>query len=103
MKTSNLYIVEEQSGKTRPTPLNRMDAIAHGVQARFEASTGYSKRVTDTTINVARALGVPASEIERWTAHRSNRIAHETERLREIKSLLNKLYGNSLGLASESK
>lgn len=103
MKTSNLYRVEKQSRKAQPKSLNRMDAIAYGVQARFEESTGYSKRVTDTTINVAKALGVPESEIERWTAQRFNCIAHETERLREIKSLLDKLYGSSLGVASESK
>jgi hypothetical protein len=102
MKTSTLYRVEKKSGKTQPS-LNRMDAIAQGVQARFEESTGYTKRVTDTTINVARALGVPEGEIERWAAQRSNRIARDTERLKEIKSLLDKLYGNSLGIASESK
>jgi hypothetical protein len=103
MKTSNLYTVEEQSEKTRPALLNRMDAIAQGVQARFEESTGYSKRVIDATINVAKALGVPESEIDSWAAHRLNLIARETERLREIKSLLTRLYGNSLGIASESK
>jgi hypothetical protein len=102
MQTSNLYTIEKQSGKTPPTPLNLMDAIAHGVQARFEESTGYSKRVTDATINVAKALGVPESEIERWAAHRLNRISHEAERLREIKSLLDRLYGSSFGIASEN-
>ena len=102
MKTSNLYQVEKQTGMTRPTPLNKMDAIAYGVQARLEESTGYSKRVTDATINVARALGVADAEIERWAAFRLTRLAHDTERLREIKSLLEKLYGNSLGISTES-
>ena len=103
MKTASIYQrVEKQTEKPQPMPYDRMDAIACGVQARFEESTGYSKRVTDATINVARALGVADVEIERWTSHRLTRLAHDTERLREIKTLLEKLYGNSLGVATES-
>jgi hypothetical protein len=102
MKTSNLYRVEKQTGGTQRTSLNKMEAIACGVQARFEENTGYSRRVTDATINVARALGVPDPEIERWAAYRLTRLARDTERLREIKSLLEKLYGNSLGITTES-
>ena len=102
MKTSNLYQVEEQIMKNQHKSLNKMEAIAYGVQARFEESTGYSKRVTDATINVARALGVPDIEIERWASHRLTRLARDTERLREIKSLLEKLYGNSLGITTGS-
>jgi hypothetical protein len=79
-----------------------MEAIAYGVQARFEESTGYSRRLTDATITVAKALGVPESEIEMWAAHRLTQIARDTERLRDIKSLLVKLYGNSLGLKTGS-
>ena len=82
--------------------LNKMEAIAYGVQARFQENTGYSRRVTDATINVARALGVPETEIERWADHRLTRLARDTERLSEIKTLLEKLYGNSLGVATES-
>ena len=96
MKTASTYRrVERQTEKPQPTPYDRMDAIACGVQARFEENTGYSKRVTDATINVARTLGVADVEIERWASHRLTRLAHDTERLREIKSLLDKLYGNS--------
>ena len=101
MNTSNLYRVEKQTGGTQRKSLNKMEAIACGVKARFEESTGYSRRVTDATINVARALGVPDPEIERWAAYRLTRLAHDTERLREIKSLLEKLYGNSLGIKTE--
>ena len=98
MKISSIYQgVERQAGRGQPTSLNKMEAIASGVQARFEESTGYSKRVTDATINVARTLGVTDPEIERWAAHRLTRLAHDTERLREIKSLLDKLYGSSFG------
>lgn len=75
-----------------------MDAIAYGVHARFEESTGYYKKITETTISIARALGVPETEIDRWATNRSHQLASETERLKEIKNLLEKYYGNSLGV-----
>ena len=96
MKTLNINRNEGQSDKAQPTPFNKMEAIACGVQARFEESTGYSKKVTDETINIARSLGITNAEIEKWVSHRINVIARETERLREIKSLLNKAYGMRL-------
>ena len=79
-----------------------MDAIACGVQARFEESTGYSKKVTDETINIARALGVADREIEKWATHRLSRIAQDTQRLREIKTLLNRVYDSRLGSVTRS-
>ena len=96
MGTSISYRVEKQSKRVQHIKLDKMEAIAYGVQARFEENTGYTKRVTDATINVARALGVPEPEIENWATHRLTRLARETERLREIKHLLEKLYGNAL-------
>lgn len=91
MKTAEVCRVGKQTGTTNHTSLHRIEAIAHGVQARFEEETGYSKRVTDATINVARALAIPEAEIERWVAHRLTRVAQDTERCREIKILLEKL------------
>jgi hypothetical protein len=102
MKTANVYQVEKQTRKPSDTSFDKMEAIAYGVQARFEESTGYSKRITDATINIARALGVSDTDIERWAAHRLNRLSHDTQRLSEIKSLLDKLYGNSLGTPTRS-
>jgi hypothetical protein len=75
-----------------------MDAIACGVSARFEESTGYSRKITDATVNVARTLGVPEKEIQKWSSRRIARITGEAERLQEIKSLLEKHYGSSLGI-----
>lgn len=102
MNTSNNYRVEKRAGRNRPASFGRMEAIAYGVQARFEESTGYSKRVTDETINIARSLGMADSEIERWATHRLSRIARDTERLREIKALLDKVYGSRSGATAES-
>ena len=100
MKTSNLFTTETKGQRTRHSSLDRMDAIACGVHARFEESTGYSRKITDTTINIARTLGVPETEINKWAANRANQIANEAERLKEIKTRLEKYYGNSLGVTA---
>ena len=102
MSTSDIFQVDRHTGRTRTTDYSRMDAIASGVQARFEESTGYSKKVTDETINVARALGVADREIEKWATHRLSRIAQDTERLREIKILLNRVYDTRLGIMARN-
>lgn len=102
MKTLDTCQIEKPTEKTGHTATSKMEAIAFGVQARFEENTGYSKRVTDATINVARALGVPEAEIERWAHHQLSRLASDTERLMEIKSLLEKVYGSSLGITAGS-
>jgi HD-GYP domain-containing protein (c-di-GMP phosphodiesterase class II) len=91
MKTENICETVKQTDKAPPGPNDRMEAIARGVQARFEERMGYSQKVTYETTRIARSLGVPASEIERWANSRLNRLAHDTEKIREIKSLLNKV------------
>lgn len=99
MKTAD-FCSTETNPKTRLSSLERMDAIACGVHARFEESTGFSRKITDATINVARALGVPDSEIKKWAASRSLRLVEEGARIREIKTVLEKYYGNSLGITA---
>jgi hypothetical protein len=91
MKTANILEKIKQTEKTQPRTTDRMEAIAWGVQARFEESTGYSKKVTDETINIARSLGLSNAEIERWVNNRQNQLAQDTEKFREIKSLLSKV------------
>ncbi|MFA5309265.1 MAG: hypothetical protein WC370_07270 [Dehalococcoidales bacterium] len=90
MKTVNTIETAGQTRKAAQRLSSRMEAIARGVQARYEESTGYTKTVTDETINIARLLGVPAAEIERWANNRQHHLAHDSDKLREIKSLLNK-------------
>ena len=100
MNTTSLYAVETKVHRTRHKSLSRMDAIAYGVQARFEERTGYTKMLIDTTVNVAKTLGVPESEIQNWTNALISRITDETEKLREIKAMLEKHYTNSLGISA---
>lgn len=83
--------VEKQTEKTRYTFLDKMEAIAYGVQARFEENTGHSRRVTEATVDTARELGIPETEIKRWVASRLARLIHDTEKFREIKSRLERL------------
>jgi len=83
--------VVAEAKKPRRIFLDKMEAIAFGVQARFEEKTGYSRRVTETTMNAARVLGLPEGEIKRWAASRLDRLIRDTERLREIKSRLERL------------
>ncbi len=99
MKTSNLYTDTTKGGKSQHNGFDRMDSIAYGVRARFEESTGYLKKITDTTVNVAKALGVPEKEINKWADTRLSQATTETEKLKEIKNMLEKHYGNSLGIS----
>ena len=99
MKTEDYIDKAKPTAKAPPVLNDKMEAIAWGVQARFEESTGYSKKVTDETIHIARSLGVSNTEIDRWANNRLNRLAHDTERIREIKSLLDKVYNIRFGTA----
>ncbi len=67
---------------------HELDAIARGVEAWFEEATGYSRRVAETTADIARALGLPENEVERWVA---SRLDHGTRKVRTLKSLLERL------------
>jgi len=72
---------------------SRMNAIAYGVEARLNSFIGYSKIVTEETSDVARNLGIPDKEIQRWVAARQTL---NSEKKRVIKSSLNKLEQNPL-------
>lgn len=80
--------VNEEARKARHTVLGNMDAIASGVEAWFEENTGYLERVGETTVQIARGLGVPEAEIERWI---SSRPVRDMEKGRAIKSLLERM------------
>lgn len=80
--------VEGQIEKGRHAFLDNIDAVACGVEAWFEENTGYSSRVVETTVDIARALRVPESDIKRWA---SSRLIHNTEKLNVIKFRLERL------------
>ena len=77
--------------ETRPTTDKssaRMDAIAHGVEARLDSLLGYSKVVAQETIDIAGQLGTPEEEIQQWLAIRARQNARRNA---AIESSLNKL------------
>ena len=77
--------------ETKPVtnkPPSEMDAIASGVEARFDPFSSYSKVVTQDTIEIARQLGITEEEIQRWAAAKAKLIS---QRDSAIKSALSKL------------
>jgi hypothetical protein len=81
-----------QRNKTQRTFVDDIDAIAYGVEAWFEENTGYSENVAETTVEIARKLGVPENEIRKWATHRAT---FNVERVKLIKSLLQRLRSGS--------
>jgi hypothetical protein len=73
---------------------DNMDALACGAQFQLDKKTSFPRRVTDGTVEAARALGLPDAIVESWAAMRLNRLAQETQRLREIKALIDRIYRN---------
>jgi hypothetical protein len=91
MKTVNAGTRPRTTEKPDRAPNSRMEAIARGVRARIDEKTGYSRKVTDETINIARSLGVTDREIQAWINHRIKQLNTDEARLRHIKSLLEKI------------
>ena len=65
-----------------------ISAIALGIEAKHNLLTGFSKTVTQQTIDIARQLDIPEEEVERWVTQRSRL---DSERNRIIEFSLSKL------------
>jgi hypothetical protein len=101
---------KDQGGISKPAKnearyihVENMDAIACGVQSRLEEKTSFSRRVTDETVETARTLGFSNSIIEIWATRRLNRLAQETQRLQEIKALLERTYRNNSEVRAKTR
>ena len=91
---ASLYLGgEEQDKQAMEESFGEMNAIARGVAAKYELLTGYSYILTQRTVEIARQLGTPEKEIQRWADARARL---ESERNREITSLLDKLQQSPL-------
>lgn len=89
-----LYLEGEAEDKqAMEESFSEMNAIACGVEVKYELLTGYSSIVSQRTIEIARQLDIPEKEIQRWT---DMRVKLESERNRAITSLLNKLQQSPL-------
>jgi DNA-binding response OmpR family regulator len=68
--------------------LSEINAVACGVAAQVDYFDFHSKIVTKETVKLARWLGLPGKETEKWAAARDKLYS---ERDRRIKSMLSKL------------
>ncbi len=78
---------ENVSGRS----LSEINAIAYGVDAQVDHFDFHSRIVTEKTVELARWLGLPEKEIEKWAVARDE---FYSERDRRIKSALSKLERN---------
>ena len=95
--------VEKRTEKTRHTFLDKMDVIAYGVQLWLEENACYSRRVAETTIDIAQELGIPEAEIERWVSSRLTRLIRDTEKLSAIKTRLQRIQESFLDQADNTE
>lgn len=84
---------KEEDKPAAEEPHSQMNSIAYGVEAKYDCLLGYSKIVTQRTIEIAQQLGIPEKEIQRWAVAKSR---HDAERNTATKSLLNKLQRSPL-------
>jgi DNA-binding transcriptional regulator YdaS (Cro superfamily) len=74
----------QQNRGTPRTFTDDIDAIAYGVAAWLEENSGYSTNVTGMTVEIARKLGVPEKEINKWAARRSSLNARRVKPIRVL-------------------
>ncbi|GEM_PF-1402604 len=79
---------QKDEGQAVAEPINKIQAIARGVEARLDLLDDHSRIVTQRTAKVARELGIDESEIQRWLVTRARL---DSEKKRQNKSSLNKL------------
>jgi len=76
---------------TNGRSFSEINAIAYGVDVQVDYFDSHSKIVTEQTVELARWLGLPGKEIEKWAVARDELYS---ERDRRIRSALNKLERN---------
>jgi len=83
----------DRGKNTHNCSFSEINAIAYGVDARVDYLDFHSKIVTDESVEIARQLGLPRTEIEKWAVTRERLYS---ERDKRIKSMLNKLERNMM-------
>jgi hypothetical protein len=77
--------------RKRSCETSLLDCIAEGVEAKYDLLTGYTQVVIESTAVIARSLGIPEDDIQRWVQARQQR---SRSRISRIYHLLNKLHSN---------
>ena len=88
--TSIRTALETKKAAKKPS---EMDAIARGLEAKYELLSGSSYMVTHKTIEIAQQLGIADEEIQGWVDARARL---DFERNRIIASSLNKVKQSTL-------
>jgi len=70
-----------------------LEDIARGVEIRLESLTGLAITVIEETIAMARSLGIPEDQINKWANARRKQ---NTEKINGMNSLLKKLGQNPI-------
>lgn len=70
-----------------------MDAIAYGVEARYNNSISWPRIVTEEVADIAISLGIPEERVRKWVEMRTGL---DSQRREVIESLLTKLERNPL-------
>lgn len=79
--------VEEQAKKIRAALLNAITALANALEAKDIYSSGHSQRVAETSVAIARELGLPQDGIEKI---RLAGLIHDIGKIGVRESVLNK-------------
>jgi CheY-like chemotaxis protein len=73
-----------------------IDAIAHGVEARYNNLISWSGIITEETANIAIGLGIPEERVHKWVEMRTSL---DSQGRRAIETLLTKLERSPLAQA----
>ena len=79
--------LDEEAKDGPETVSHRMDAIAAGVEIRYDLVTGLSTRVIEETAAIAQELGIPDDVTQRWVMYQ---LTCHTEKVRRINAWLHK-------------
>lgn len=85
-----LWARESASRESATEPTCIMNSLAHSVDMEIDYLDLHSRRVIEKTVERARMLGIPRSEIDRWAKARARVCFLKEERLRATLSKLEK-------------
>jgi len=82
--------VETQARKIRASLISAITALAYALEAKDDYTSGHSQRVAETSVTIAKELGMPLSSIEKI---RLAGLVHDIGKIGVRECVLNKLVG----------
>lgn len=71
MVSQNPGVLTVDNEEVAEESFSNMNALALGVEAKYDLLSGYSRTVTEVAIEIARKLSMPEREIRLWKIARS--------------------------------